>query len=125
MITLDTMTLPEDLIWTNEFSETAVVHDHIYSLTGKLIVFEGIKAAGRPMLLSGTVDSAWLNRGLLKQLNQLQESNIQMTLTLHDSRSFDVIFDYQKKGITAKPIIDFNDPEDDDEYQIIIPFIQV
>ena len=125
MITLDTMTLPEDLIWTNEFSETAVVHDHIYSLTGKLIVFVGIKAAGRPMLLSGTVDSAWLNRGLLKQLNQLQESNIQMTLTLHDSRSFDVIFDYQKKGITAKPIIDFNDPEDDDEYQIIIPFIQV
>lgn len=125
MITLDAIVLPDDLIWTDEFAETAVVHDFVYGLTGALFVTEGIKLAGMRMTLTGSADSAWIERGDLKALHALQESNIKMQLTLHDARVFDVIFDYKKKGLNAKPIVDFNAPDDADEYQLIIPLIKL
>lgn len=124
-ITLGGIELPDDLIWINEFNETAVVDDLIYSVTGKLIRTSGVKQAGISMILTGSYDSAWIDRGNLKDLHTLQENNIKMQLILHDTRFFNVIFDYMKKGINAKPIVDFNDPDDTDEYQLSIPLIQL
>ena len=125
MITLDALALPEDLIWVDEFMDSSVVHHFSFSLTGALIVQSGVKQAGRAITLTGDEQSAWITKAVLDDLYALQESNVQMLLTLNDGRTFDVIFNYQQKGLKAKPIVDFNSPIDADEYQVIIPLIRV
>ncbi len=50
---LDTLTLPTDLIWIDEFDWTPVQQTQTYSITGALIIESGVKKAGREITLSG------------------------------------------------------------------------
>lgn len=125
MITLDAITLPSDLIWTDEFDWSPVKQNESYSLTGALFVESGVKQAGRPITLVGGETAAWIERATLNVLYAKLTSPANMVLTLNDARTFTVVFNHNSKPIDAVPIIDYSTPDSADWYSITIRLMQV
>jgi hypothetical protein len=123
MIMLDDITLPEDLIWTDEFDWTPVQQAKTYTLTGALILETGTKQAGRPIALVGGDEAAWITRATLKTLQAKLTTTAAMTLTLNDGRTFSVAFNHEDKPIDARPVIDYSTPSDDDFYTLTLKLI--
>lgn len=90
-ITLGAVTLPQGLVWSDEFDWTPLAQTTEYSLTGALIVEQAEKQAGRPITLIGGIDFAWLTRTNVAALKTLLDAGTAMTLTLHDNRTFTVL----------------------------------
>ena len=122
---LDTLTLPEDLIWIDEFDWTPIEQSQSYSITGALIIETGTKQAGRPITLSGGQDFGVIGRTDLKQLQAKLTQTTPLVLTLNDVRTFNVIFNHTKNPIEAKPWIDYSTPDDADFYTLKLSFIAV
>lgn len=128
MITLNdgvaTLTLPNDLQWLNEFAWSPVEQGQEYSLSGALIVQEGVKLRGREITLFGGEDSAWITRAVLLQLYAFASAPGKvMTLTLH-ARTFTVMFRHPG-AIEAAEIIRQADPADSDFYSVTINLFEV
>lgn len=121
---LDTLTLPTDLLWVNEFDWTPVQQTQSRSITGALIVESGIKTKGQSITLAGDNTSGMIALSDLKLL-QAKLNNTSMVLTLNDARTFNVIFDHTKTPIEAKQQIDYSDPSDADFYTLKINLITV
>ncbi len=64
-----TATLPDRLIWTDEFAWSPVVTEPRYGTTGALQVHVGKRQAGRPITLDGRDSAAWITRAQCDQLN--------------------------------------------------------
>lgn len=124
-ITLDNITLPEDLIWTDEFNWSPRQQSESHSLTGALIVEIGLKQAGRSITLVGGEQAAWIDRDTLAALHAKLSSTANMTLTLNDARTFSVMFKSGDQPINAAPIIDYSTPDGADWYSISIKLMQV
>ena len=124
-ITLDAITLPEDLIWVDEFDWSPIAQGSKRSITGALILNSGVKLKGRKITLVG--EENWVDclRSLVKTLHTKLGDDAQMILTLHDARSFNVRFDHQSKPINAQPVIDYNNPDDSDNYSLTLRFFTV
>ena len=90
-ITLAALPLPNGLIWSDEFAWSPLAQATEYSLTGALIVEQATKQAGRPITLIGGRTWAWLTRAEAAALKELLNAGDEMTLTLHDSRTFTVL----------------------------------
>ena len=124
-MTLDTLTLPDDLVWADEFDWTPVKQTLTEAVDGSLIVETGLRLQGRPITLVGAADSGWILRGTLKALYALAQTASPRTLVLNDSRSFTVIFRHGEKPIEAAPVISFANPGDDDAYTLTVRLLQV
>jgi hypothetical protein len=122
---LDTLTLPEDLIWIDEFDWTPIEQSQSYSITGALIIETGTKQAGRQITLVGDTNSAMISRADLKILQSKLTATSPLVLTLNDTRTFNVIFNHAKNPIEAKPWIDYSTPDDADFYTLKISLIAV
>lgn len=110
-ITLDTITLPQGLRWSDEFDWSPLAQATEYSLTGALIVHQGEKQAGRPITLEGGKDFAWLTRTEVAALKALLDAGEEMTLTLHDSRAFIVLpANDAPLAVAALPIVKDSGP---------------
>ena len=90
-LTLGALTLPQGLRWADEFDWSPLTQATEYSLTGALIVQQAEKQAGRPITLVGGKDFAWLTRAEVATLKALLDAGEEMTLTLHDTRTFTVL----------------------------------
>ena len=84
------ITLPQGMIWSDEMDWTPVAMETTYSLTGALIFERTEKQAGRPITLTGGRNFAWISRANLLSLRGLLQQDEDLTLTLHDARSFTV-----------------------------------
>ncbi len=122
---LDNLTLPEDLIWVDEFDWSPVEQSQSYSVTGALIIQSGTKQAGRLITLSGDSSSGLISRHDLKLLQIKSNTNPTMVLTLNDARTFNVIFNHTKNPIEAKPWIDYSTPDDADFYTLKINLLAI
>ena len=65
---LDDITLPDDLLWINEFDWNPVAQSTERSLTGALLVQERQLIHGRPIVLSGNGEAGWVSRLTVKSL---------------------------------------------------------
>ncbi len=124
---LDTITLPDDLLWINEFEWNPVEQTTERSLTGALLVQEGQLLHGRPIILSGNGEAGWVSRLTVKNLFALTKAaNKAMSLTLPDNRQFSVIFDRSNGApLEAKQVLPFAYPENNDQYFINIRLLIV
>jgi len=119
-IVLDGTTLPDDLIWVDEYDWTPVQQSVGYTLSGALLVQTGAKLAGRPITLSGGADHGWALRSLIDTLQGKLSIATAMTLILHDARSFDVLWRHGDKPLEAKPVTDYSDPGTTDPYVLTL-----
>ncbi|KEQ18076.1 hypothetical protein [Endozoicomonas numazuensis] len=126
-MTLDSITLPDDLLWINEFDWNPVVQSQDRSLTGGLLIQEQSKSYGRPIELSGGEDAAWVSRSVVVNLLALsQVANKVMTLTLPDLRQYSVIFDRSAGSpIEARQVLPYAYPGDDYQYSLVIRLLTV
>lgn len=124
-LTLDALTLPDDLLWTDEYGEwSSVAQETAYTLGGALVIQEGSRLAGRPITLSGSREHGWATRAQVEALRALSEvaDAGPLTLTLPDGREFDVKF--RRPAFTATPIIPFNVHEPADFYALTVNLME-
>jgi hypothetical protein len=124
MITLDALTLPADLIWTDEYRWNPVAQQENVTLDGALVVQAMAQQTGRPITLAGGEDYAWVRRSLLEQLRAKANTPEQeMTLTLNDGSEHTVIFTGDR--MSADPVWTVSDPDDDQPYVVTLFFREV
>ncbi len=117
MITLDDITLPDDLWWQDETDWTPVDQQEGFSITGALLLDVSTRLAGRPMTLIGDEGWAWTTRGVVLALQaKAAEPGAQMALILHE-RTFTVLFRYSDgKPVEAESLTKMTPPAETDIY---------
>jgi len=118
MTSLATVTLPDNLHWSDEFRHQPVAQALERTLSGALVVEETAQSdAGRPI----TLDGVWLDRATLDSLYSLVEQvNTTMTLTLPDGRTFDVLFRRDSPSVEAEPLFPIAHPSSNTLYSVTI-----
>lgn len=116
----------EQLEWTDEFEWDAVAQTQERSLSGALIVQEGVKLFGRPITLASN-GAAWFLLSLVRQLEVLRDQPGRvMPLVLPDGRAFSVIFNRTDGApLEAKPLWRQVNPGADALYELTIRLITV
>lgn len=121
-----TLTLPEGLAWTDEFSWSPVVQTSEPSLTGALVVDAAVREAGRQITLEGDSQTAWATRSLVGQLQAWAAVPRQIYVLTLRGESRTVIFDHERGAISAtNPVVFYADPEPTDFVGLTVRFIEV
>lgn len=116
---LDSIVLPDDLVWEDEFAWSPVVQSTGYSLTGALLIQENIKQKGRPITLIGSSDMGWVVRTTIESLETKRDiAGLEMTLTLPDARSFTVMFRQSDTPLDSSPVLGLNTYEDGEYFEL-------
>jgi len=123
-MTLDDLTLTDNLVWLDEFRHNTVEQTRERSLIGGLLIQEGVKQYGRPITLNG-----WLDRQTLDALYAKEATpGPGLPLTLPDGRTYTVVFD-RSRGIAveADPIFQYTaaSTDPDWQYQVTIRLVTV
>lgn len=99
-ISLDTLTLPDELIWIDEFNWNPIRVEEKYSLSGIRNLSESLLPtdSGRPITL--TSDNSWIDRqDLITLHNWSRLKNHTMVLTLHDDSTYNVRFKHNEAPV--------------------------
>lgn len=119
-----TITLSDDLFWSDEYLWRAVEQRKTYSLTGALLLESKLKLAGQPITLVGNESAAWITRTVLDTLQTAARiAGQQFTLTYRGT-AYTVLFDHENGAIDAQPVVDFSDPIGADFYVVTLRFIK-
>lgn len=123
-----TITLPDNMDWTDEFSWSPVQQATQYALSGALLIDEDTRLAGRPITLAPAPGMGSIPKAALDQLYAWAAvSGQQLTLTLNDGRSFNVRFSLAGVAVDAKPIRGWRVPAgtENDRWKTTLRFIEV
>ena len=102
------LSLPDDLLWTDEHHWTPAVATVSYLLTGALLVESATRLAGRPITLQAPDDMAWVTRSVVDQLYLWATAPEQaFELRFADGTQFIVVFRHQDQAIEASPVLGF------------------
>ena len=121
-ISLDTLTLPDELIWIDEFYWNPIRVEEKFSLSGVRNISESLLPtnSGRPITLES--DNSWIDRqDLITLHNWSRLKNYTMTLTLHDNSIYQVRFRH-----TEPPVIEYENllnlafVDDDTIYKLVL-----
>jgi hypothetical protein len=125
---LDTIALPADLNWSNEFNWSPIKAQQEYSLGGTLIVQQNQVTQGRSIVLESGDDVAWVQRDKILAIKSKLDTlgSPAMTLALADGRSYNVTFDWSTgEPFAATPLLPGKAPALTDYYKIVLKLIQV
>ncbi len=116
-ITLDSLQLPDDMVWKDELDWTPVGQTITPTLDGSLLMEDNPLFSGQPITLVGIAD-----RSLILQLKALEaQLSSPMVLALHDGKLRTVY--WRRPGVKASPYGDeFADPTADDPYNLELSF---
>lgn len=121
-----TLTLPEDLRWTDEYTWSAVEQSVGYTLGGSLVVEIGTRLAGRPVTLAAEADRAWITKTVLDQLYAWAGvAGKTLTLTLADARVMSVMYRHHDGAIQAEPVMFAVPAQPGDFYIVTLRFMTV
>lgn len=103
---LDTIYLPDSLLWEDETSWNKVAQSSQYSVTGALFIQESEKQTGRHITLVSSEDSScYITRNTLLELAAKKDTpNLKMTLTFKDARTFTVMFRQTDMPLEVLPV---------------------
>ncbi len=119
------LTLPDDLLWPDEFSWAPVATNASYSAGGTLLINRGVKLAGRPITLQGGTSWGWIDRATaLTLLDWVAISGAQFTLS-YRSVNYTVKFSLTAAPLDVSPVIDYSDPSGTDFYFATIRLVVV
>ncbi len=116
----DTIVLPPDLLWSDEFAWSLVSQGTERSVTGALLVDVSTRQGGMPITLTGTERHAWLLRPEVQALRTWLALPEQVfTLTIN-GQSFTVLFDHGtdevSRAFVVAQLVDYSDPAPQDYY---------
>lgn len=109
-----TLTLPDHLLWPNEFNWTATQANQQYSVGGALLVNTGTKLAGRPITLQGGADHGWAQRGQALTLRSWADDPASTMTLVYRGTTYSVRFAATEAPFTFTPKVDYSNPIDTD-----------
>lgn len=121
--------LPEDLIWTDELTWSAVAQSKERGLFGTLIIDAMARSGGRPITLQGDGNSAWITHGTLRQLKSWTDvPGLRLQLNVR-GEIFTVVFDHgdeeETRALAMQSVIDYSDKQAGDYYcSLTLRFIE-
>lgn len=121
--------LPPDLIWVDELTASKVAQRSKRSAFGTLIVSAMQLQGGQRITLQGEGGSAWIERGVLKQIKQWANvAGQRLSLDIR-GETFTVVFDHgdadETRALGMQSVIDFSDKRDDDYYcSLVLRFLE-
>jgi hypothetical protein len=118
-VTLNSVLLPDDLVWRDEFDWAPVEQVVTPTLSGALLVEETPRPEGRPITLVGHCARAIVLR--LKALEAVPGQLL--TLTLLDGVARTVI--WRRPGVVVTALIEMADPEAGEPYALTLNFTEV
>jgi hypothetical protein len=122
----DTVVLPDDLLWVDEFDWARVEQRSEHTISGALLIEAAARQAGQPITLQAGADYAWTLRSdllLLAAWKALPAAV--MALVLRDAAPVNVVFDHARNAVEARPVVDYAEPEAADPYVVTLRFIKV
>lgn len=120
-----TLTLPDDLLWTDEFAWTAVEQRTEYSITGALIVEASAKQSGRPITLASNENRGWMPRAALLTLKAWAALPAQAFTLVLNGVTYTVAFDQARNAVEAAPLFALVGTDAGDDYLPTLRFIEV
>lgn len=125
-ITINSIILPPDMIWEDEFSGNMLAKTETVTVTGGSIIQKQARTTGRRITLASGQDHAWINRAALQAIQALILSDPpDVALTLGDGRAFSVQFaPTSERPIEARPVQPGKNPSGDDLYVVTIRMME-
>ncbi len=126
MIRLDTVALPDGLVWTDEFAAQTVAQTVRRTLDGSVVVFYGQHSGGLPITLESEPDAGWLTRTQVEALKLRADSpGGVFTLELR-GQVFQVMFrHHEPPAFDAKPLVALAHPQPGDFYLATLKLMTV
>ena len=89
-----TITLPDDIPWTDEEGWSPVAQQIDVSLGGSQLVEVSVQQYGRPITLTGDANTGWIDGDTMDALRaaEIAQLDTPFTLTFADGRTFSVLF---------------------------------
>ena len=121
--------LPPDLIWVDELTVSKVAQRSQRSAFGTLIISAMQLQGGQRITLQGEGGSAWIERGVLKQIKQWAGvPGLRLALDIR-GETFSVVFDHgdadETRALSMQSVIDYSDKQDDDYYcSLVLRFLE-
>lgn len=97
------VTLPDNVLWTDEFAWSPVAQATDRTLDGTQVIEEAAKTGGRPI----TLRDMWVDRSTVQALRTLEaQVATEMTLTLPGGSQFTVLWrrDGNTPAVSAEPL---------------------
>lgn len=120
---LDTITLPSNLYWSNEFGFKSIVQSAERSVAGGMVIDFAPLAYGQKITLTG----AWATRAEVLALRDLEDAGDTVrTLTLNDGTTqYSVLFDLSVGGVAAELISPELNPTAETYYELTLNLLTV
>lgn len=117
--------LDDDFQWVNEFSHSPVEQTREHSITGALLIQEGLKLHGRSIELRSN-GGVWTPLAVVRQLEALRNQIVTpMELELPDARLLHVIWDRSNAPLEAEPLERETYPAADSLYLVTLRLLTV
>ena len=119
--TLNGVTLPLSLQWSDEFSSSQVSQTAKKTLDGNVVVYYGQLKNGRPITLESVSDGGWVQKSVVDQLQLIANTAGGVyTLSLRGV-TYSVMFRHHEGvAFEARPVIPVNAPVSGDYYLVKI-----
>lgn len=100
----DSIELPQDLRWVDEFDWSDLAQSTpTYTLGGSVILQQSVKQSGRPITLSG--EWVWHRRDDFEKLqNWSATAKLRLRLTHYDGRQFIATFATHDRAVDCAPV---------------------
>ena len=126
MIRLDTVALPDGLVWTDEFAAQAVAQTVRRTLDGSVVVFYGQHSGGLPITLESEPDAGWLTRTQVEALKLRADSPGGIFILELRGQVYQVMFRNQEPpAFEAKPLVALAHPQPGDFYLATLKLMTV
>lgn len=117
MTTLDTLPLPDGLLWPDEYTAQTVTQTRRRTLDGGQVVFYAPLTAGRTITLESGPDTGWLTKTQVEALAALAQSPGAVYPLSIRGQSHRVLFRHDDPpAFEASPLIPFANPAPGDFY---------
>lgn len=115
-----TVTMPDDLLWPDEFGWQPVAQSKRRGITGALLLQSAALVGGRPITLQGS-----LPRSVAEQVATAAALPGQQFTLTYRGVAHAVIFDHEAGAFRADPVFEVADPIASDYYTVTLRFLKV
>lgn len=110
-----TLSLPDDLIWSDQHTWSPVEQRVERSISGALLIDSGLRIVGRPLTLEGSESAAWMPLATVSQLRAWAAvPDKTLNLNLRGSLFAVALRHHDAPAIDVKPVIDYAAPDAQD-----------
>jgi hypothetical protein len=122
MITINGITLPDELIWVDEYEWSTVKATTKRTVQGKHIVLRSLMPSDAGRSITLTSDNSWTSRLLIHELHLLSnEVDLSLFLQMHDGRSYLCKFrHWDPPCLQAELLVPTAFPEDETLYKLTL-----